>query len=102
MISPSSWAATFIDCQTIGRGTRVRDLADLDRQSFTYPNTANTGSERLRAAGVAAEGPQVFAKCAVAVTYNNLASWAENKAAADFDQACAHLHHLFDDLRRED
>ena len=102
MISPFSRAATFIDCQTIGRGTRVRDLADLYRQSFTYPNTANTGSERLRAAGVAAEGPQVFAKCAVAVTYNNLAWWAENKAAADFDQACAHLHHLFDDLRRED
>lgn len=101
LISPSGRAATFIDCQTIGRGTRVRDLADLYRQSFVYPNTANTGSGRLRAAGVAAEGPQVFAKCAVAVTYNNLAWWATNKTAAEFDQACAKLHHLFDDLRQQ-
>lgn len=101
MISSASGAAVFIDGQTIGRGTRVRDLADLYRQSFTYPDAANTGAERLRAAGVAAEGLQVFAKCAVAVTYNNLAWWAEHRAAADVDRACAHLHRLFDDLRRE-
>jgi aminoglycoside phosphotransferase (APT) family kinase protein len=100
LISPMNRTVTFIDCQTIGRGSRVRDLADLYRQSFTYPNPANTGTRLLRTAGIAAEGPHVFAKCAVAVTYNNLAWWAENKEAAEFDLACARLHYLFDDVRR--
>ncbi|WP_157973727.1 aminoglycoside phosphotransferase family protein [Desertihabitans aurantiacus] len=90
---------TFIDCQTIGRGTRVRDLADLYRQSFVYPDPANTGARQLRSAALEAEGPQVFAKCAVAVTLNNLAWWAGNKTAAEFDRACSALHDLFDDIQ---
>ena len=40
--------ATFIDGQTIGAAPEVREGADLSAE-FTYPNTANTGSERLRA-----------------------------------------------------
>ncbi len=100
VISATGRTARFVDCQTIGRGSRVRDLVDLYRQTFVYPHPANTGAARLRAAGIAAEGQPVFARCAVAVTYNNLAWWVENKTPAELDQACARLHHLFDDLRR--
>lgn len=92
-------SATFVDCQTVGRGSRVRDLAALYRQSFVYPVPRDAGTSLLRAAAIAVEGPEVFAKCAVAVTYNNLAWWAENKTAFEFDRACARLHWLFDGLR---
>lgn len=91
--------ATFVDCETVGRGSRVRDLADLYRQDFVYPDACSTGLALLRAAASVIEGPQVFAKCAVAVTYNNLAWWVEHKTPAEFDQACNRLHRLFDDLR---
>jgi aminoglycoside phosphotransferase (APT) family kinase protein len=94
-------AVTFVDCQTVGRGSRVRDLADLYRQSFVHPRPENTGLSILRAAAVGVAGPQVFARCAVAVTYNNLAWWVEHQPRADFDRACARLHALFDDLRDE-
>lgn len=99
LLDGTGFTATFVDCQTISRGSRVRDLADLYRQSFVYPTRSNTGLGLLRTAASAIEGPQVFAKCAVAVTYNNLAWWVENKTPAEFDQACHRLHRLFDDLR---
>ncbi len=101
LLDPHGSTAIFVDCQTIGRGSRIRDLADLYRQSFVYPSPGNTGSSLLRTAATAAEGPKVFAKCAVAVTYNNLAWWVENKPPAEFDEACARLHRLFDDLRHQ-
>lgn len=99
MLSADRTTVTFVDCQSAGRGSRARDLADLFRQSFVYPGDDDTGLGLLRAAGVAVAGEQVFARCAVAVTYNNLAWWVENKSPAEFDQACARLHGLFDDLR---
>lgn len=92
---------TFTDCQSVGRGSRVRDLADLYRQSFVYPTPYNSGLSMLRTAAAIVAGPQVFAKCAVAVTYNNLAWWVEHKPKAEFDLACSRLHHLFDDVRSE-
>ena len=98
LLDATGSVATFIDCETIGAGTRVRDLADLYRQSFVYPSERNTGAELLRVAGVAAEGPRVFARCVVAVTYNNLAWWAEHRSVAEFDQACRRLHRLFERL----
>ncbi len=90
----------LVDCGTVGRGSRVRDLADLYRQTFVYPSAGHTGSGLLHDAAVAIEGPQVFARCAVAVTYANLAWWVENRSAAQFDQACARLHRLFSELRQ--
>lgn len=101
LLDPDMSTVTFVDCQNVGRGTRVRDLADLYRQSFVYPSPNNAGLSMLRTAAVVVAGPQVFAKCAVAVTYNNLAWWVEHKPQAEFDQACARLHELFDDLCRE-
>lgn len=91
----------FIDCETIGRGTRVRDLADLYRQNFVYPGSSAAALQLLRTEACAIAGPQVFAKCAVAVSYNNLAWWVENKTSAEFDDACHRLHQLFDDLGQE-
>lgn len=99
LLEASGSTATFVDCQSIGRGSRVRDLADLYRQGVVYPSPDNTRSSLLRTAATDIEGPYVFAKCAVAVTYNNLAWWVEHKPPAEFDQACARLHQLFDDLR---
>ena len=101
LIGATDRAVTFLDCQTIGHGTRVRDLADLYRQTFVYPDPANTGSSRLRSAAIEVGGLEVFAKCVVAVTYNNLAWWAANKPAADFDRACLSLHQLFDDTQTD-
>lgn len=92
---------TLVDCQTVGYGSRVRDLADLYRQSFVYPNFRATGVGLLRAAAVAVEGPAVLAKCAVAVTYNNLAWWVEHKTPVEFDQACVRLHQLFDAVHHD-
>lgn len=100
VLDPAGSRITFVDCQTIGYGSRVRDLADLYRQSFVYPSRRATGVGLLGAAAVAAEGPAVFAKCVVAVTYNNLAWWVEHKTRAEFDQACARLHPLFETLPR--
>jgi len=94
-------SARFVDSETVSRGTRVRDLADLYRQSFAYPGVLVTGLSLLRAEASAVEGPQVFAKCAVAVTYNNLAWWVEHKTAMEFDQVCARLHRLFDDVHQQ-
>ena len=99
LIDDGGGTATFVDCQAVGRGSRVRDLADLYRQSYVYPSDHGTGLGLLRRAGVDVEGPEVFARCAVAVTYNNLAWWAEHKTPAEFDHACGRLHQLFDDLR---
>lgn len=93
-------SARFVDSETVSRGTRVRDLADLYRQSF-YPGVWVTGLSLLRAEASDVEGPQVFAKCAVAVTYNNLAWWVEQKTATEFDHACARLHRLFDDVHQD-
>lgn len=101
LLGGSGNAATFIDCETIARGSRVRDLADLYRQSFVYPSGQNTGTDLLRDAGVAAEGARVFATCAVAVTYDNLAWWAENTSVTEFDQACRRLHRLFERLEED-
>jgi aminoglycoside phosphotransferase (APT) family kinase protein len=99
LLDAGSGTACFVDCETVGRGSRVRDLADLYRQSFVYPDASTSGRSLLRAAATAIAGPLVFAKCVVAVTYNNLAWWAERKTAAEFDQACGRLRQLFDDVR---
>ena len=99
LIDHDGGTATFVDCQAVGRGSRVRDLADLYRQSYVYPSDNGTGLALLRRAAVEVAGPQVFVRCAVAVTYNNLAWWAEHKTPAEFDHACGRLHELFDDLR---
>lgn len=89
----------FVDCDTVSRGTRVRDLADLYRQSFVYPLATSKALSLLSAEATAVEGAQVFAKCAVAVTYSNLAWWVEHKTSSEFDQACTRLHELFEDVR---
>lgn len=90
LLDHTASSATFVDSQTIARGSRVRDLADLYRQSVVYPNAGNKGAELLRSAGVAIGGPQLFAKCAVAVTYNNLAWQVDRKSPDEFDQAISY------------
>lgn len=95
---PGRPTVVLVDCQTLGRGTRVRDLADLYRQTFLYPLPGDTGARLLRDAALAVEGRQVFVACAVAVTYDNLAWWVENKPSEEFDQACARLRPLFAEL----
>ncbi|MFD0483071.1 hypothetical protein ACFQ46_10730 [Kineococcus sp. GCM10028916] len=87
--------ATLVDCQTVGRGSRVRDLADLYRQTFLHPGVDGDGRDLLRAAACGVAGPAVFARCVVAVTYDNLAWWVEHRSAAEFDRACGRLHRLF-------
>lgn len=88
----------FIDCETVGRGTRVRDLADLCRSCFVYPGPAPTVVRLLEDRACAIAGPSVFVFCVVAVSYNNLAWWVENRSAAEFDEARARVRGLFDHL----
>ena len=87
--------ATLVDCQTVGRGSRVRDLADLYRQTFLHPGLGTEGRDLLRTEACDVAGPAVFARCVVAVTYDNLAWWVEHRPAAEFDRACVRLHRLF-------
>lgn len=94
MLLAADGSIRLVDCETVKRGSRVRDLADLYRQTFAYPGTAADSMALLRAAASAVAGPRVFAKCAVAVTYDNLAWWVEHKTPAEFDVACANLHRL--------
>jgi aminoglycoside phosphotransferase (APT) family kinase protein len=98
MILTGEGAVRFVDCETVGRGTRVRDLADLYRQCFMYPGTPAAARQILRDHATAIAGPAVFATCAVAVSYNNLAWWVENRSPAEFDEACRRVHRLFDDV----
>lgn len=98
LLDDASGRATFVDCDTIARGCRARDLADLYRQSFVHPSHRNTGAHLLVEAGVAAVGPRVFARCAVAVTYANLAWWTEHRSATELDEACRRAGRLFDAL----
>lgn len=86
----------FIDCETVGRGTRVRDLADLYRQCFFYPEVQTAAVDLLRTHAVSVAGPHVFTACVVAVTYNNLAWWVDNKSAAEFDVACRRAQTMFE------
>lgn len=85
----------FVDCETVGRGTRVRDLADLYRQCFIYPDAPAAAVDLLRTHAVAIAGPHVFTACVVAVTYNNLAWWVENKTESELDIACRQAGGLF-------
>lgn len=79
-----------------------RGGAHLYRQSFVHSTPEHKGGlPLLRSAAVAGAGPRVFARCAVAVTYDNLAWWVEHQPGAEFDQACARLHRLCDELRDE-
>lgn len=98
MIATPDGTIRFVDCETIARGTRVRDLADLYRQCFVHPGASSAAMRVLRDHASAIAGPAVFATCVVAVTYNNLAWWAENRSPADFDRACGRVHLLFDTL----
>ncbi|MVA74993.1 phosphotransferase [Auraticoccus sp. F435] len=91
-------AVRFIDFETVARGTRVRDLADLYRQCFIYPGASAAAVETLRAEACAVAGPAVFATCAVAVSYNNLAWWAVNRSVTQFEGVCERVHLLLDDL----
>lgn len=86
----------FIDCETVGRGTRVRDLADLYRQCFIYPDAEPAAVDVLRSLAVTVEGPNIFAACVIGTTYNNLAWWVENKTTAEFDIACRRAYALFE------
>ncbi len=86
----------FVDCETVGRGTRVRDLADLYRQCFIYPGTPAAAVDLLRGHATRLAGPRVFTACVVGVTYNNLAWWAENKSRTDFDVACGRAQLLLE------
>lgn len=88
----------FVDAETIARGTRVRDLADLLRQCFVHPGTAPTVLEALIDHACSVAGPAVLSTCAVAVSYDNLAWWVENRTVAEFDHACERVHHLLDTL----
>lgn len=86
----------LVDCETVGRGTRVRDLADLYRECFIYPGAPADAMDLLRAHATELAGPHVFTACVVGVTYNNLAWWAENKSETDFDLACKQAGQLFE------
>jgi hypothetical protein len=98
MIVTREGAVRFIDCETIGRGTRVRDLADLYRQCFVYPGTSLPAMRFLRDQASIIAGSAALATCVVGVSYNNLSWWAENRSGVEFDGACQRVHALFDDI----
>lgn len=86
----------FVDTETVGRGTRVRDLADLLRQCAiaTWDSTEAEAVLADEARSIAGNG--VFTTCLVAVSVNNLAWWAEHRTREQFDDACARTLDLFD------
>jgi len=86
----------FVDTETVGRGTRVRDLADLLRQCAlaTWDSTEAEAVLAGEARSIAGNG--VFTTCLVAVSVNNLAWWAEHRTIEQFDDACARTLDLFD------
>ena len=86
----------LVDCETVGRGTRVRDLADLYRECFIYPGAPADAMDLLQTHATQLAGPHVFTACIVGVTYNNLAWWVENKSQTDFDIACTRAEQLFE------
>lgn len=98
MLITGDRAVSFIDCETVGKGTRVRDLADLYRQCFVYGGASCEALDLLRTHGCEVEDPAVFVACAVATRYNNLAWWVENKTETEFNTACLRLQEMFDGL----
>ena len=87
----------FVDTETVSRGTRVRDLADLYRQDAIASRPASasqpalTAEQVLQDEAVAAAGPAVFATCLAAVSINNLAWWAEHPSPDEFDRVCTRV-----------
>lgn len=77
----------FVDTETVGRGTRVRDLADLVRQIRTTVGHDTLVTRMLAAEARSAAGQGVFATCLAAVSLDNLAWLAERPDDAAFDDA---------------
>lgn len=98
MVMTAGRTVRFIDCETVARGTRIRDLADLYRGAFVYSDPSAVPLRPLCDRACAIAGPAVFATCVVAVSYNNLAWWAEHRPASAFDRACERIHVLFEDI----
>lgn len=95
MLLTDHGTVSFVDCETISKGSRVRDLADLHRQGFVHPGASHPAMDLLQAQACAVAGPQVFATCTVAVSYKNLAWWVDNRSLTEFDAACSRLQDLF-------
>lgn len=88
----------FVDTETVGRGTRVRDLADLYRQDAISSHPGRAGAQVLEQEAIAVAGTKVFTTCVAAVSLNNLAWWAEHRTPTEFDDACTGVLALFDHL----
>lgn len=86
----------FVDTETVGRGTRVRDLADLLRQCALATWDSSDAEAVLADEARSIAGDDVFTTCLVAVSVNNLAWWAEHRTRAQFDDACSRVLDLFD------
>ncbi|MFJ3383546.1 MULTISPECIES: phosphotransferase [unclassified Curtobacterium] len=91
LLRDQNGAIRFVDTETVGRGTRVRDLADLYRQDAISRHPAPAAERVLEDEAVAVAGPAVFATCLAAVSIDNLAWWAEHRSPADFDQMCTRV-----------
>lgn len=86
----------FVDTETVGRGTRVRDLADLLRQCALATWDSTEAEAVLADEALTIAGDGVFTTCLVAVSVNNLAWWAEHRTIEQFDDACSRVLDLFD------
>lgn len=84
----------FVDCETVRRGCRARDLADLLRQTYIYGSSPEA-QKMLIEEGCSVAGIEVFSVCAIAVAYDNLAWWVEHKSVEEFDRSCTQLQELF-------
>lgn len=86
----------FVDTETVGRGTRVRDLADLLRQCALATWDSTEAEAVLADEALTIAGDGVFTTCLVAVSVNNPAWLAEHRTIEQFDDACSRVLDLFD------
>ncbi|WIB60225.1 phosphotransferase [Curtobacterium sp. MCLR17_007] len=85
----------FVDAETVGRGHRALDLADLYRQCVISGHAPETVFRRLTVAGVSASGSAAFITLIVGACLNNLAWHAANRSLPQFEHMCSRAQRVF-------
>lgn len=91
--------ARFIDSESVGRGHRALDLADLYRQCAAGDSAPASTISRLVSAGVASAGVSRFITCVVGAALNNLAWHAANRALEEFEWMCGRVQRILERIQ---
>lgn len=91
--------ARFIDSESVGRGHRALDLADLYRQCAAVDSAPARTLERLAVGGVASAGLARFITCVAGAALNNLAWHAANRPLDEYERMCGRVQHVLERVR---